>query len=128
MTHAKKPFPPIVVLAISALAQDTAMFRGNAQHGGIYDSAAVPKFTEVKWKFNTHGQVYSSPALLNGVLYVGSNDHNLYALDAETGAQKWKFKTGSRVTSSPAVVGGTVFVGSFDGIFYAVDAATGQLK
>src|ERR1044071_1637529 len=124
----KKFLPLLLTLATYALGQDAAMFRGNPQHGGIYTSAAVPKFTEVKCKFQTHGQVYSSPALANGVLYVGSDDHMLYALDAETGTQKWKFKTGSRVTSSPAVASGTVFFGSFDGIFYAVDAATGQLK
>ncbi|HZQ67604.1 MAG TPA: PQQ-binding-like beta-propeller repeat protein [Terriglobales bacterium] len=124
----KKLFPLILILAITAFAQDGVMFRGNPQHGGIYDSAAIPRFTEVKWKFKTHGQVFSSPALANGVVYIGSGDHFLYAIDAESGAQKWKFQTGSRVTSSPAVAGGTVFFGSFDSMFYAVDAASGKLK
>ncbi|HVH89608.1 MAG TPA: PQQ-binding-like beta-propeller repeat protein [Terriglobales bacterium] len=55
----------------------------------------------------------------------GSNDHNLYAIEAESGTLKWKFKTGSRVTSSPAVANGLVYFGSFDGDFYALNAATG---
>jgi outer membrane protein assembly factor BamB len=124
----KRRFPLIFLLVIPLFAQDGSMFRGNPQHAGIYDSVAVPKFTEIKWKFATHGQVYSSPALVNGVVYIGSNDHFLYAIDAQTGTQKWKFKTGSRVASSPAVIGGTVYFGSFDSIFYALDAASGQLK
>jgi outer membrane protein assembly factor BamB len=104
------------------------MFRGNLNHTGVYDAAGVPKLTGVKWKFQTNGYVISSPAVANGVAYVGSTDGNLYAIDLETGAQKWKFKTDARVASSPAVDGGTVYFGSYDGKFYAVDAANGQLK
>ena len=40
----------------------------------------------LKWTFTTSGGVISSPAVANGVLYVGSEDHNVYALDANTGA------------------------------------------
>ena len=123
-----KILPLTLLVAVSSFAQNAAMFRGNAQHTGIYDSAPVAKPPEVKWKFQTHGQVYSSPALADGVVYIGSNDHFLYAVDAESGAQKWKFKTGSRVASSPAVANRTVYFGSFDGVFYAVDASSGQLK
>ena len=62
------------------------------------------------------------------MVYFGSTDHDLYAVDLETGARKWEFKTGSRVVSSPAVDQGAVYFGSYDGAFYAVDAATGQQK
>ena len=111
-----------------AFAQDAAMFRGNPQHTGVYEAAGVPKFSRVKWKFQTGGRSYSSPAISNGTAYVGSNDHFLYAVDLASGAQKWKFETASRVTSSPAVSGDTVFFDSMDADFYAVDAATGKLK
>jgi outer membrane protein assembly factor BamB len=37
------------------------------------------------------------------VVFVGSHDDYLYALDAKTGAERWRFKTGYRVYSSPAV-------------------------
>jgi outer membrane protein assembly factor BamB len=42
------------------------------------------------WKFTTGGVVWSSPAVVNGVVYVGSLDNNTYALNATTGAQLWK--------------------------------------
>ena len=104
------------------------MFRGNLQHTGIYDATGVPRFNQIKWTFHTGGRVISSPAVSNGIIYVGSTDGNLYAVDLESGAQKWKFETKVRVPSSPAVSGGTVYFGSYDGNFYAVDATTGQLK
>src|SRR5207302_9059260 len=104
------------------------MFRGNPQHTGVYDSAAVDAFSGVKWKFQTGGQVISSPVVADGTVYVGSSDHNVYAIDAETGAQKWKFKTGSRVSSTAAISDASVFFGSYDGNFYAADVATGNLK
>ena len=110
-----------------AFAQD-AMFRGNAQHTGVYGGTGISKFTKVRWEFHTDGQVLSSPAVTGDTVYVGSSDHLLYALDRAAGTLKWKFKTESRITSSPAVSAGVVYFGSFDGTFYAVDGATGQLK
>jgi outer membrane protein assembly factor BamB len=104
------------------------MFRGDLNHTGVYTAAGVPKLNGVKWKFHTNGYVISSPAVANGVVYVGSTDGNLYAIELGTGTQKWKFKTEARVASSPALEGGTVYFGSYDGKFYAVDAASGQLK
>ncbi len=69
----------------------------------------------------------SSPVISNGVVYVGSGDHNVYALDARTGAVRWKFRTGNVVHASPAVDGGVVFIGSWDRYFYALNARTGAL-
>jgi len=78
-----------------------------------------------QWNFPTGGAVSSSPAVAQGVLYVGSNDFNLYALDASTGAKLWSFPTGSQVRSSPAVANGVVYVGSLDFNVYALSASTG---
>jgi serine/threonine-protein kinase len=67
----------------------------------------------------------SSPAVVNGMVYVGDTDAQVYALDASTGAVRWTFKTGGFVRSSPAVADGTVFVGSDDGYLYALKASNG---
>jgi outer membrane protein assembly factor BamB len=61
-----------------------------------------------------------------GVVFVGSNDGNVYALNAATGTQLWSFTTGGSVGSSPAVANGAVYVGSNDGNLYAFDLAGGQ--
>ncbi len=72
--------------------------------------------------------MYSSPALADGVIFVGSNDGKLYAVDAETGATKWTFAATGRIASSPAVSGGVVYVESYDSQLYAIDAATGRRR
>jgi eukaryotic-like serine/threonine-protein kinase len=118
----------VLILLCPAFATDAPMFRGDEQHTGVYAGAGISELHGMKWKFHTPGQFISSPAVVGDMVFVGSTDHNLYALDRNSGALKWKFETGSRVTSSPAVVAGAVFFESYDGTFYAVDAATGKLK
>ncbi len=78
-----------------------------------------------RWSRSTGSLVVSSPAVADGVVYMGSWDHNLYAFDAGTGAKVWSYQTEDAVTSSPAVADGVVYVGSHDGYVYALDAATG---
>jgi outer membrane protein assembly factor BamB len=104
------------------------MFRGDLAHSGIYSAAGVPKLKGVKWAFKTHGEVVSSPAIVDGVVYVGSNDGRLYAIDQQSGSRKWAFATEARIASSPAVNQGLVYFNSYDGNFYAVDTATGKLR
>src|SRR5712671_1326163 len=70
----------------------------------------------------------SSPAIAGGLIYFGSGDGNVYALDAASGALRWKFHTGNVVHASPAVAAGTLYVGSWDSYFYALDAATGKQR
>jgi outer membrane protein assembly factor BamB len=72
--------------------------------------------------------VSSSPAVTGNIVYVGSNDDYIYALDAYTGNLKWRYKTGGNVFSSPAVTGNIVYVGSNDDYLYALDADNGELK
>jgi hypothetical protein len=67
--------------------------------------------------------VLSSPAVSNGVIYVGSDDHNLYAIDAATGEEMWRFTLDNRVYSSPIVSKGVVYVGSVNGNIYAIGKA-----
>jgi outer membrane protein assembly factor BamB len=102
-----------------------ATFRSNYQHTGVYNASGPEKFNRVRWKFKTEGRIFSSPSITDGVVYFGSNDSCLYAVDATSGIQKWKFKTSGIVSSSPAIYGGKVYFLSFDGSLYALDAKTG---
>ena len=118
----------VLFSCLPTIAQDSPMFRGNLAHTGVYNAPGVPKFSKIKWKFQTGGQVISSPAVANGAAYIASTDGNLYALDLESGVQKWKLALGVRATASPAVDNGVIYLGTYSGRFYAVDAATGKLK
>ena len=76
------------------------------------------------WTAPTGDSITSSPAVANGMVYVGSGDGKLYAFDAATGVQKWTssagIDTGDTIYfSSPAVANGVVYVGSTDGKLYA---------
>jgi polyvinyl alcohol dehydrogenase (cytochrome) len=48
----------------------------------------------VKWSSTTGVSIDSSPAVMKGVVYIGSNDGKVYALNAKTGAEVWSFTTG----------------------------------
>ena len=115
-------------VSIPALPQTLAVFRGDALHSGIYQQPGVPLLHGIKWKFKTGGAVISTPAVVEGTAYFGSNDHYLYAVNLADGVQRWKFKTGSRITSSPAVYNGGVYFASYDGNIYALDVKTGKQR
>ena len=125
--------PDLLLLASRDLSSDSApgqwaMFRHDLGNTGAAGSAGSAPRGTVKWTFPTGGAVHSSPAVVDGTVYVGSRDGRLYALDAATGALRWEFATGSWVESSPAVVDGRVYFGSQDGMLRALDAATGALR
>lgn len=113
-------------MAGHAAEQDT-MFRGGPAHSGYYAST-VPQNLKVKWTFQTGEPIVASPAVAGGVVFVGSSDNFLYALEADTGKLRWKFDAHGNVSSSPAVSQGIVYVVSLDGNLYAFDAASGAQK
>src|ERR1051325_3149387 len=99
----------LLLLAVpTAMAQST--FHGDAARTGVYPAAGPQQLNGTKWTFKTDGPIIGSPAIANGVVYNGSTDGNMYALDQETGKQKWKFKTfaSRQITSSPASANGLV--------------------
>src|SRR5579872_2468030 len=68
---------------------------------------------------------YSSPTVVNGIIYVGSVDHYVYALFAPTCTLDWRYRTGGPVYSSPTVFNGRLYIGSDDHFVYALNATTG---
>jgi outer membrane protein assembly factor BamB len=72
------------------------------------------------WRFATGAEVFSSPTVADGVVYVGNLAGVLFAVDAGTGAERWRVALGGGVYASPAVAGGSVYVGSLDGALYAI--------
>src|SRR5439155_13861150 len=49
-------------------------------------------FLQPAWNFPTGDAVSASPAVVDGVVYIGAWDGFFYALDAATGALKWQFQ------------------------------------
>jgi len=65
--------------------------------------------------------VHSSPVIgPDGVIYVGSNDYDLYAIYPD-GTKKWEFPTGREIGSAPTIgSNGTIYICASDGYFYAI--------
>lgn len=80
------------------------------------------------WRFRCEDSIRSSPAVHNGVVYVGAYDNNLYAVSAADGKFLWKYATEGGIASSSCVYEGLVFFGSADRLLYAVNATTGRIS
>ncbi len=116
----------LFAVAAAGFAQNT--FHGNNAHTGVYDSSGPKQLGSVKWAFKAGGPIVTSPAIADGVVYIGALDGHLYAIDQETGKEKWNFKSRMPIASSPAVIGDTLYFVSSAGSLAALDIKTGQPK
>ena len=140
MTGRRSAF--LVLVAVCALgfaSCNWAQFRFGPEHTGhnqTEKAISVSNVSSLVLRFTaaTGGSIFmSSPAVVNGVVYTGSEDGKLYAFDSagntncsgtpKTCAPLWTGSTGSSIESSPAVVNGVVYIGSVDDKLYAFDAA-----
>lgn len=103
------------------------MFRGGPNLSGRA-SGALPDELKVLWKFKTNGGIKSSPAVVDDLVFIGSSDKKVYAIDVKNGQQVWAYQTTDAVEAAPCVIEGTVFIGSSDGFLYALEAKDGSLK
>ena len=110
---------------------------------GVDGCSGTPKTCSPLWTGNTYaGGIMSSPAVANGVVYVGTENGYLWAFDADGGAAHCSSGTKACTPlwispvaagpffTSPTVANGTVYIGSGDrgdstGTLYAYDAAGG---
>jgi outer membrane protein assembly factor BamB len=90
------------------------------------DERALPR---TAWRnFEADGEIWSAATAANGILYFGTLEHTVYAVNAEDGEELWNRKVDGGVVGSPLVFGNTVYVGTLDRNIYALDAVTGELK
>ncbi|MGA1793992.1 MAG: PQQ-binding-like beta-propeller repeat protein [Thermoplasmatota archaeon] len=96
---------------------------------GSYDSYlyALNKNGTLAWRFEgCFGWIHTSPAFFEGMVYFGSCDGKMRALDTETGEELWNYSA-AYIPSSPAIFDGKVFFGAYDSNMYCLDALTGDL-
>ena len=82
--------------------------------------------TRILWVFQTEGPIWGTPTISDGTVYSGSDDGNLYAIEAQSGLLRWKFVTQGIVRSRPAISDGLAYSASDDGYLYAVDTQNGK--
>lgn len=111
---------------LSQPADSWPMFRGSSALTGT-TNAELPKKLKLHWTFQAGDSIESSAAIVDNVVYVGSMDSSLYAVDLATGKQRWRYATTGPVQeSSPCIQNGVAYVGDLEGILHAVDVKTGK--
>ncbi|MGA2034538.1 MAG: PQQ-binding-like beta-propeller repeat protein [Thermoguttaceae bacterium] len=112
--------------AKDARADAWPMFRGDRLASGV-SKGTLPEQLELLWTFSSpQGGFESTAAIVDGVVYAGSTDGKLYAIDLRSGKQRWEFVTELGFNASPTVSGPSVFIGDVDGRFYSINARTGK--
>jgi outer membrane protein assembly factor BamB len=107
-----------------AIGSDSwSTWRSDSENSGAGQTGPVE--LNLRWKFGTGGGVVSTPVIADGRVYVGSQDKNVYCIDARNGRFLWSFMTEARIKSSVAVADGRVYVGPDDGYVYCLDAKNG---
>jgi outer membrane protein assembly factor BamB len=119
-------------IAQNPQANNWQMFRYSAANEGSPDNTA-PIAHDLVWTAPTLSDQYavcivgSSPAIVDDVVYIGSDDGYLYAFNASSGAEFWRVMIGDSSLSSPVVAGGVVYVRDWYGTDCALNASTSQM-
>ncbi len=106
---------------------DGAAFIGSWD--GTFRRASLEDGTE-EWIYDIGSMIMSNPGIdpERNRVYVGAHDHQVHALDAETGSVDWTTHVGGRVIGSLTVTPDAVLVGSYDSNLYALEPETGSVR
>jgi outer membrane protein assembly factor BamB len=105
---------------------DWPTYRFDAQRSGS-SPTKVPAELRRKWQVNV-GRKITAPTVAGGKVFVASVDeHEVSAIDADSGKPIWSFTTSARVDSVPTIYRGSVIFGSRDGYVYCLRASDGKL-
>ncbi len=114
-------------LIASPLITEQGIFQVSAD-GNLY---ALDFEGNLEWTFETGGPVWASPTMNESCtcLFVGSMDHHVYAVDAETGDLLWKSEDlNGAIVGKPAFDhNDTVIVGTFGSEVIALNAENGRV-
>lgn len=103
------------------------IFRGNQQLTGA-SNTKLPDNPRLLWTYETGDAILSTPVISDRMVFIGSDDGSLYALDLATGRKAWVLTTEDAIQAPPLVVFGTLYFGNLGGVFFAVDMTTGKVK
>ena len=100
-THPPKPAWPMPAGELPRMHIDNAYPVVIAGGSAYFGSCATDKVTaidvadgEIRWEFFTEGPVRFAPAVYAGKVYAGSDDGNVYCIDAKDGSLVWKYRAG----------------------------------
>src|SRR5690606_20521633 len=92
-------------VANASFFKESASYKADSGNSGLFDEFDLKEFGGVGWLFKAGGAINSSPVVVKGAVYFGSDDGYLYAVNAADGKRLWRFKTGGKVQTSPVIEG-----------------------
>jgi outer membrane protein assembly factor BamB len=93
--------------------------------GNVLYAVAISN-RSVRWSFEAVGDLRASPVLLDNLVYIGSEDKRVYALDKYTGDLAWSLKLDDVVAASPSIDGLTLVVGTESGMVFGIHSLQGE--
>lgn len=78
------------------------------------------------WVRKLRTPLESSPLPIDDLLYFGTNEEGVLALDTADGRTRWQFRTPGAVKASPSYHDGRLFVADYESTMFALDAKTGK--
>ena len=101
----------------------TTIYSGNHANQLVAADTNAEKLT---WIYQANDfPFFTSPAIDDQHVYIGSRDKSLHAIKRSDGSSAWTFKTGGRVESSPIAFDDGIVFGSSDGRLYAANPTDG---
>lgn len=108
---------PVIIRDFLLLPTEDSLFKLDAKRGTVLH----------RYSFNDADFLgfSSSPTHQGDILYIGSTNDTLYALNVVEDRILWKFDADGPIISSPTISQGQLFVANLFGDIYAVDINTG---
>lgn len=122
---------PSTRISAEPASGDWPMYQRDPTHSGFTPDASFNPEGKIRWIFETDGQIASSPVVVEGVVYLSTDnevDQIIVALDAETGILLWEHSVTAPIASSLAVAGGLVFVTIRNGRLLALNTSDGTIR
>ncbi|WP_330335343.1 PQQ-binding-like beta-propeller repeat protein [Streptomyces sp. NBC_00536] len=112
-----------------AVANDVVFITGGSPGTGVHAISAASGARKWVNHVDEQQQIEASPAVADGVVYVGDREGRFLAIDAASGVKKWDIPTGDDVLfCSAAVIDGAAYAYGSNGNLYAINVVTGAMK
>ncbi len=82
---------------------------------------------EPLWTYDLEGEIWASPAISQGRVFLGSWANKIHALKLESGDDIWELQLEGRITASPIISRGMLYLASEAGEVRGVQASNGRV-
>ena len=102
------------------------------QYGRLTAIDISRQYSVTRWELQTRGAISSRPAIFDKVIFVGSEDGNVYAVDVDRNPiwplEGSVYRTGGRIVADLKADEYGVYVASTDSKLYCIERNTGKTK